>query len=184
MLFRSQVDYIGYSPGLNKYTHIMMTELDKSMVYQHGEWVPEVGSFVFAMAAPLDSPKGTPRSVSTDYNFSPQGIAVTMTMQNGTKPIRRVRMMLTKSAQPDAPRGADGMPSGGNVNVRFEQGDPAKMRAQMQQAIGQMTAQKQAMQQYVQTMNLGWDSQMSGMMRDAMSQGVTDQTRDVLRGPE
>ena len=40
---------------------------------------------VFAMAAPLDSPSGTPRSVGVEYGFSDAGIAVTMTMQNGTK---------------------------------------------------------------------------------------------------
>jgi hypothetical protein len=51
-----QKEYFGYSPGLDKYTHVVLTELDKSMIYQHGEWMAEVGSFVFAMAAPLDTP--------------------------------------------------------------------------------------------------------------------------------
>ena len=179
-----QTDYFGYSPGLNKYTHVMLTELDKSMVYQHGEWMPEVGSFVFAMAAPLDSPKGTPRSVGIEYGFSDAGIAVTMTMQNGTKPMKRVRMLLTKSAQQDAPVGPDGMPTGGNVNMRVQQGDPAKMQAQMQQAVGQMTAQKQAMQQYIQGMNMGWDSQMDQMLDQEMDRGRAAQTAEILRGPE
>jgi hypothetical protein len=177
-----QTDYFGYSPGLNKYTHVMLTELDKSMIYQQGEWMAEVGSFVFAVAAPLDSPKGTPRSVGLEYGFSNAGIAVTMSMQNGVKPMRKVRMLLTKSTQPAAATGADGMPAGGNV--QYQQGDPAKMRAQMQQAVGQMTAQKQAMQQYIQGMNMGMDSQMDKMMDQQMDQGVTDQTRELLRGPE
>ncbi|MEI6474047.1 MAG: DUF1579 family protein [Planctomycetota bacterium] len=177
-----QTDYFGYSPGLNKYTHVLLTELDKSMIYQQGEWMAEVGSFVFAVAAPLDSPKGTPRSVGLEYGFSNAGIAVTMSMQNGVKPMRKVRMLLTKSTQPAAPTGADGMPAGGNV--QYQQGDPAKMRAQMQQAVGQMTAQKQAMQQYIQGMNMGMDSQMDKMMDQQMDQGVTDQTRELLRGPE
>ena len=177
-----QTDYFGYSPGLNKYTHVMLTELDKSMIYQQGEWMAEVGSFVFAVAAPLDSPKGTPRSVGLEYGFSNAGIAVTRSMQNGVKPMRKVRMLLTKSTQPAAPTGADGMPAGGNV--QYQQGDPAKMRAQMQQTVGQMTAQKQAMQQYIQGMNMGMDSQMDKMMDQQMDQGVTDQTRELLRGPE
>jgi hypothetical protein len=177
-----QTDYFGYSPGLNKYTHVMLTELDKSMIYQQGEWMAEVGSFVFAVAAPLDSPKGTPRSVGLEYGFSNAGIAVTMSMQNGVKPMRKVRMLLTKSTQPAAPTGPDGMPLGGNV--QYQQGDPAKMREQMQQAVGQMTAQKQAMQQYLQGMNMGMDSQMDKMMDQQMDQGVTDQTRELLRGPE
>ena len=180
-----QVDYFGYSPGLNKYTHVMLTELDKSMVYQHGEWMPEVGSFVFAMAAPLDTPKGTPRSVGLEYGFSDQGIAITMTLQSGVKPARKVRMLLTKSTQPAAPTGPDGMPTGGgNVNVRYQQGDPAKMREQMQQAMGQMTAQKQAMADYFKNMNQGWDSQMDQLMEKEVSRGVDDQTRQMLRGPE
>lgn len=177
-----QVDYFGYSPGLNKYTHVMLTELDKSMVYQQGEWMAEVGSFVFAVAAPLDSPKGTPRSIGLEYGFSNAGIAITMSMQNGVKPMRKVRMLLTKSTQPAAPTGTGGMPTG--ANVQYQQGDPAKMRAQMQQAVGQMTAQKQAMQQYIQGMNMGMDSQMDKMMDQQMDQGVTDQTRELLRGPE
>lgn len=179
-----QTDYFGYSPGLNKYTHIMLTELDKSMIYQHGEWMPEVGSFVFAMAAPLDTPKGTPRSVGLEYSFSPAGIAITMSMQSGTKPLRQIRMLLTKSTQPDAPKDASGMPTGGGMNVRYQQGDPAKMQAQMQQAVSQMTAQKQAMAQYLQQMNMGMDSQMDTMMDQQMDKGVGDQTKQLLRGPE
>lgn len=179
-----QVDYVGYSPGLRKYTHVMMTELDKSMVYQHGEWMPEVGAFVFAMAAPLDTPRGTPRSIGVQYAFSPAGIAVDMTMQSGMKPARTVRLLMTRSSQPDAATGPDGMPAGGNVRVQYQQGDPAKMRAQMQQAIGQMSAQKQAMAKYFQDMNMGWDSQMDQLMEKQVSQGVTDQTREILRGPE
>ncbi len=179
-----QVDYIGYSPGLRKYTHVMMTELDKSMVYQHGEWMPEVGAFVFAMAAPLDTPTGTPRSVGMQYAFSSAGIAVNMTLQSGMKPARNVRLLMTRSTTPDAPTGADGMPTGGNVRVQYQQGDPAKMRAQMQQAIGQMSAQKQAMAKYFQDMNMGWNSQMDQLMEKQVSQGVDDQTREILRGPE
>ncbi|MBM4099557.1 MAG: DUF1579 domain-containing protein [Planctomycetes bacterium] len=179
-----QVDYIGYSPGLRKYTHVMMTELDKSMVYQHGEWMPEVGAFVFAMAAPLDTPTGTPRSVGMQYAFSNAGIAVNMTLQSGMKPARNVRLLMTRSTTPDAPTGADGMPTGGNVRVQYQQGDPAKMRAQMQQAIGQMSAQKQAMSKYFQDMNMGWDSQMDQLMEKQVSRGVDDQTREILRGPE
>lgn len=179
-----QVDYIGYSPGLRKYTHVMMTELDKSMVYQHGEWMPEVGAFVFAMAAPLDTPTGTPRSVGLQYAFSNAGIAVNMTLQSGMKPARNVRLLMTPSTTPDAPTGAGGLPAGGNVRVQYQQGDPAKMRAQMQQAIGQMSAQKQAMAKYFQDMNMGWDSQMDQLMEKEVSRGVDDQTREILRGPE
>jgi predicted secreted Zn-dependent protease len=76
------------------------------------------------------------------------------------------------------------MPTGGNVRVQYQQGDPAKMRAQMQQAIGQMSAQKQAMAKYFQDMNMGWDSQMDQLMEKQVSQGVDDQTREILRGPE
>jgi hypothetical protein len=179
-----QVDYIGYSPGLRKYTHVMMTELDKSMVYQHGEWMPEVGAFVFAMAAPLDTPTGTPRSVGLQYAFSNAGIAVNMTLQSGMKPARNVRLLMTPSTTPDAPTGAGGLPAGGNVRVQYQQGDPAKMRAQMQQAIGQMSAQKQAMAKYFQDMNMGWDLQMDQLMEKEVSRGVDDQTREILRGPE
>jgi len=121
-----QVDYIGYSPGLHRYTHVMMTELDKSMVYQHGEWSPETSTFAFAMAAPLDTPRGTPRSIGVQYAFSPAGIAVDMTMQSGMKPARTVRLLMTRSSQPDAATGPDGMPAGGNVRVQYQQGDPAQ----------------------------------------------------------
>ena len=40
------------------------------------------------------------------------------------------------------------------------------------------------MQQYIQGMNMGMDSQMDKMMDQQMDQGVTDQTRELLRGPE
>lgn len=179
-----QVDYVGYSPGLRKYTHVMMTELDKSMVFQHGEWMPEVGAFVFAVAAPLDTPSGTPRSLGTQYAFSPAGIAVTMTLQSGLKPARTVRLLMTRSTAPDAATGPDGLPTGGNVRVQYQQGDPAKMRSQMQQAVSQMSAQKQAMAKYFQDMNMGWDSQMDQLMEKEVSRGVDDQTREILRGPE
>lgn len=179
-----QVDYFGYSPGLGKYTHVMMTELDKSMIYQHGAWMEEVGSFVFAMAAPLDTPRGTPRSIGLEYGFSDAGIAVTMTMQSGTKPARKVRMLLTRSAQPAAPTGPDGMPAGGNVRVQYQQGDPAKMRAQMQQAMSQMTAQKQAMAQYVRQMNMGWDGEMDKMMDKELDKGTDERTQELFRSPE
>ena len=179
-----QVDYFGYSPGLGKYTHVMLTELDKSMIYQHGAWMEEVGSFVFAMAAPLDTPRGTPRSVGLEYGFSDAGIAVTMTMQSGVRPARKVRMLLTRSTQPAAQVGPDGLPAGGNVRVQYRQGDPAAMRAQMQQAMSQMTAQKQAMAQYVRQMNMGWDGEMDRMMDKELDRGVDERTQELFRSPE
>ena len=51
--------------------------------------------------------------------------------------------------QPAAPTGPGGMPTGGNVRVVQRQGDPAQMRAQMQEAMAQMAAQKQAVMQYM-----------------------------------
>lgn len=180
-----QTDYFGYSPGLRKYTHIMLTELDKSMVYQQGEWMPEVGSMVFAMAAPLDTPRGTPRNISIEYGFEPQKITLTMTMQSGTKAPRTVRMLMTPSQQPNAPTGPEGLPTGqGNVRVQYQQGDPAQMRAQMQQAVGQMTAQKAAMAQYINTMNQGWDGQMDQLMNQQMDQGNREMDAQEFRGPQ
>lgn len=144
-----QVEYVGYSPGLRKYTHVMLTELDKSMIYQHGDWVPEASTMVFALAAPLDTPRGTPRNVGLTYTFARDRIECTMTMQSGTKAPRTVKMAFTRSTQPAAPTGPGGMPTGGNVRVVQRQGDPAQMRAQMQEAMAQMAAQKQAVMQYM-----------------------------------
>ena len=177
-----QVDYIGYSPGLRKYTHVMMTELDKSMVYQHGEWLKDAGAMVFGMAAPIDTPKGTPRNVGLEYGFDGKNIALTLTMQSGTKTPRTVRMLLTPSKQPAAPTGPEGLPTGaGNVRVAYQQGDPAQMRAQMQQAIGQMSAQKQAMSQYIKTMNKGWDGQMNQLLDSHMDDTFHDFDREQFR---
>lgn len=176
------VDFFGYSPGLRKYTHVMMTELDKSMVYQHGEWLKDAGAMVFGMAAPLDTPKGTPRNVSLEYGFDGKNIALTLTMQSGTKTPRTVRMLLTPSKQPSAPTGPQGLPTGaGNVRVAYQQGDPAQMRAQMQQAIGQMSAQKQAMAQYINTMNQGWDGQMNQLLDTHMDSTFNDFDREQFR---
>lgn len=177
-----QVDYIGYSPGLDKYTHVMLTELDKSMIYQHGEWQQDVGAFVFQMAAPLDTPGGTPRSVGMQYAFGDAGIDVTMTMQSGAKPARTVRMRFTRSTQPAAPTGPGGMPVGGGTQVAYRQGDPARMRAEMQQAMAQVTAQRQAVQQYFGSTNDAWDSQLGQAIKAESSRGMDDQTRDMLRG--
>lgn len=152
-----QVEYVGYSPGLRKYTHAMLTELDKSMIYQHGEWVPEASAMVFGLAAPLDTPNGTPRNVGLEYAFGRDRIDVTMTMQSGTKAPRTVKMTLTRSTQPDAPLGPGGMPTGGGVRVVQRQGDPAQMRAQMQEAMSQMAAQKQAVMQYMNRTSGGID---------------------------
>ena len=63
-------------------------------------------------------------------------------------------------------------------------GDPAKMRAQMQQAASQMTAQKQAMQKYIQGMNMGWDGQMAQIADREMDRVQDQQTAEILRGPE
>jgi hypothetical protein len=152
-----QVEYVGYSPGLGKYTHVMLTELDKSMIYQHGEWVPEASSMVFGLAAPLDTPSGTPRNVGLEYAFARDRITVTMTMQSGTKPPRTVRMEMTRSTRPAAPTDPSGMPSGGNVRMVQRQGDPAQVRAQMQEAMAQMAAQKQAVMQYMNRAGGGLD---------------------------
>jgi hypothetical protein len=168
-----QVEFVGYSPGLRKYTHVMLTELDKSMIYQHGEWMPDVSGMVFSNAAPLDTPDGAPRSVGLEYSFRDGGIQITMTMQSGTQAPQTVRMRLTRSAHPEAPTGPDGMPTGGNVRMVQRQGDPAKMREQMQQAIAQMTAQRQAMQQYM--------NQMSGSI-DGM--GNRPAPRGLFGGPQ
>ncbi len=176
------VDFFGYSPGLRKYTHVMMTELDKSMVYQHGEWLKDAGAMVFGMAAPIDTPKGTPRNVGLEYGFDGKNIALTLTMQSGTKTPRTVRMLLTPSKQPAAPTGPEGLPTGaGNVRVAYQQGDPAQMRAQMQQAIGQMSAQKQAMSQYINTMNQGWDGQMNQLLDSHMDDTFHDFDREQFR---
>jgi hypothetical protein len=126
----------------------MLTELDKSMIYQHGEWIAGGDGLVFAMAAPLDSPDGTPRTIGLQYVFAGKDVDVTMTMQQGVAVPRTVRMRLTPSKHPAAPTGPGGMPTGGNVRVVQQQGDPAKMRAEMQQAMAQMTAQRQAVQSY------------------------------------
>lgn len=177
-----QVDYFGYSPGLRKYTHIMLTELDKSMVYQQGEWMPDAGSMIFAMAAPLDTPRGTPRNISTEYGFEGDRITINMTMQSGTKAPRTVRMLLTRSQTPDAPTGPEGMPTGqGNMRVQYQQGNPAQMQAQMQQAVSQMTAQKQAMAQYINTMNQGWDGQMDQMMNQQIDRGLSEMDAQEFR---
>lgn len=152
-----QVEYVGYSPGLRKYTHVMLTELDKSMIYQHGDWVPDASTMVFALAAPLDTPRGTPRNVGLAYTFSGDRIECTMTMQSGTKAPRTVKMAFTRSTQPAAPTGPGGMPAGGNVRVVQRQGDPAQMRAQMQEAMAQMAAQKQAVMQYMNRTSGGID---------------------------
>jgi hypothetical protein len=107
---------------------------------------------VFGLAAPLDTPRGTPRNVGLAYSFGRDRIDCTMTMQSGTKAPRTVKMTFTRSTQPAAPTGPDGMPTGGNVRVVQRQGDPAQMRAQMQEAMAQMAAQKQAVMQYMSQM--------------------------------
>lgn len=178
-----QKEYFGYSPGLDKYTHVVLTELDKSMIYQHGEWMAEVGSFVFAMAAPLDTPRGTPRSVGYEYTFGQGTIAITMTMQSGVKQPRHIRMLLTKSKQPDAPRNENGMPTG-SPKIQYARGDPAKIQQQMQESMSQMSAQKQAMAQYINGMDMGWDAEMDHYMDMKMDQEVGNETRELMRGPE
>ncbi len=163
-----QVDFFGYSPGLRRFTHTMLTQLDKSMVYQQGVWIPESGTLQFTMAAPLDTPRGLPRAVGLEYSWIPGGqIAVTMTMQAGTQPARTVRMMLSPSPEPAAPTGPEGMPTGG---VSALSGDPATANAQtMQKALAQMSAQKQAMQQYMANMRKQ-AQQMSDQMNSLTSQ--------------
>jgi hypothetical protein len=144
-----QIDYFGYSPGLRRFTHTMLTQLDKSMVYQQGVWIPESSTLSFTMAAPLDTPRGTPRAVGLEYAFLPGGqIALTMTMQSGAKPPRTVRMMLTPSQEPPAPTGPNGLPNGTLSGMRQA---PANM-AQMQKTLQEWNAQKQAMQQYMGSM--------------------------------
>jgi hypothetical protein len=169
-----QVDYIGFSPGLGKYTHVMLTELDKSMIYQHGEWIAGGDGLVFAMAAPLDSPDGTPRTIGLQYVFAGKDVDVTMTMQQGVAVPRTVRMRLTPSKHPAAPTGPGGMPTGGNVRVVQQQGDPAKMRAEMQQAMAQMTAQRQAVQSYF--------NQVSGSIDGSAGSPAPD-TSSLFGGP-
>lgn len=160
-----QVDYFGYSPGLRRFTHVMLTQLDKSMVYQQGVWIPESNTLSFTMAAPLDTPRGTPRAVGLEYGWLPDGrIAVTMTMNSGAQPARTVRMMMTPSQEPPAPTGPEGMPLGGVSALRGTDGTPANM-AQMQKALAQMSAQKQAMQQYMTNMHKQV-RQMSQQMTD------------------
>lgn len=143
-----QVDFFGYSPGLRRFTHTMLTQLDKSMVYQQGVWIAESSTLSFTMAAPLDTPRGTPRSVGLEYSWIPGGqIAVTMSMQTGAKPPRTVRLMMTPSKEPAAPVGPEGMPTGGVAALKSGTADAATM----QRALAQMNAQKQAMQQYMAT---------------------------------
>ncbi len=142
-----QIDYFGYSPGLRRFTHTMLTQLDKSMVYQQGVWIEESGTLSFTMAAPLETPRGMPRAVGLEYSFLPSNqIAVTMSMQSGAGAPRTVRMMLTPSQEPAAPTGPSGMPNG-SIEAMQQQGS-ANME-QMQKAITQWNAQKQAMQQYM-----------------------------------
>ncbi|MBL9141739.1 MAG: DUF1579 family protein [Phycisphaerae bacterium] len=155
-----QVDYFGYSPGLRRFTHTMLTQLDKSMIYQQGVWIAEGETLSFSMAAPLDTPRGMPRSVGLEYAFLPSNqIAVTMTMQSGADAPRTVRMMLTPSKEPAAPTAPNGMPIGTMA------GSPpsAASMQQMQQTLAQMNAQKQAMQQYMANMK-GQAQQMSEQM--------------------
>ena len=179
-----QVDYIGYSPGLRKYTHVMLTELDKSMVYQHGEWSPEAGAFVFSMAAPLDTPRGTPRSVGLEYAFDGTGIDATMTVQTGTKPMRTVRMRMTRSSSPDAPTGPGGFPTGeGQAQVRVRQGDQAAMQEEMRQAMAQVTSQRQAVQQRFNSTNAAWEA-MFGSVRSAPGVAPATSARESMQGPD
>jgi hypothetical protein len=178
-----QVDYIGYSPGLHRYTHVMMTELDKSMVYQHGEWSPETSTFAFAMAAPLDTPRGTPRSVGMEYAFGDGGIDVTMTMQSGTKPARTVKMRLTRSAHPAAPTGPGGFPSDGRPQVRVMQGDPARMQQEMGAAMAQLTAQRQAAAQAFNGTNEAWDVQFGQVLRPDGADAAA-KARESMQGPD
>ena len=178
-----QVEYIGYSPGLHKYTRVALTELDKSMIYQHGEWSQDVGAFMFQMAAPLDTPSGTPRAVGMQYAFSDSGIDATLTMQSGTKPARTVKMRFTRSQQPAAPAGPGGSPiAGGAPRIQYRQGDPAKMQEEMRQAMAQVTAQRQAVQQYFGGANDGWDSELGKAVQAESSRGMNDQTRSILQG--
>lgn len=157
-----QIDYFGYSPGLRRYTHAMLTQLDKSMIYQQGVWLPEANTLSFTMAAPLDTPSGKPRNVGLEYSWMPNNqIAVTMSMQSGAGPLRTVRMMLTPSKEPAAPTGPGGMPTGG---LSALSGGQANM-ATMQKALGQMNAQKQAMQQYMSNMR-----QQTQSLSDQMNQ--------------
>lgn len=161
-----QIDYFGYSPGLRRFTHTMLTQLDKSMVYQQGVWIAESSTLSFTMAAPLDTPRGTPRAVGLEYSFLPSGqIALTMTMQSGAKPARTVRMMLSPSQEPAAPTGPNGLPNGTLAGM---QQAPANM-ADMQKTLAQWNAQKQAMQQYM------------GSMRSQMQQ--ISQQMDTLTNP-
>lgn len=144
-----QIDYFGYSPGLRRFTHTMLTQLDKSMVYQQGVWIPESETLSFTMAAPLDTPRGRPRAVGLEYSFIPGGqIAVTMNMSTGAEQPRTVRMMLTPSQEPAAPVGPNGLPNGAIAGM---QQAPASM-ADMQKTLAQLNAQKQAMQQYMSSM--------------------------------
>ncbi|MFO0782718.1 MAG: DUF1579 family protein [Phycisphaerales bacterium] len=156
-----QIDYFGYSPGLRRFTHTMLTQLDKSMVYQQGIWVPESSTLSFSMAAPLDTPSGKPRAVGLEYSFiTPGQIAVTMTMQSGAKSPRTVRMMLTPSKAPPANMQPSGMPDGSIPAMATG----ANSMEQMQKAIMQMNSQKQAMQQYM----AGMHQQMQQMQQQMM----------------
>ena len=51
----------------------------------------------------------------------------------------------------------------------------------MQQAVAQMTAQKQAMAQYINTMNQGWDGQMDQMMNQQMDRGLSEMDAQEFR---
>jgi hypothetical protein len=66
------------------------------------------------------------------------------------------------------------MPTGGNVRVVQQQGDPAKMRAEMQQAMAQMTAQRQAVQSYF--------NQVSGSIDGSAGSPAPD-TSGLFGGP-
>ena len=179
-----QVDYIGYSPGLHRYTHVMMTELDQSMVYQHGEWSPEAGTFAFAMAAPLDTPRGTPRSVGLEYAFADGAIGVTMTMQSGTKPMRTVRMRLTRSAHPAAPLGPGGFPTGaGDAQAAAAPPDMARMQEQARLAMAQMTAQRQAIAERFGSSNAAWDAQFGKVLMPDDPDPAA-RARDAMQGPD
>jgi hypothetical protein len=52
----------------------------------------------------------------------------------------------------------------------------------MQQAMAQVTAQRQAVQQYFGSTNDAWDSQLGQAIKAESSRGMDDQTRDMLRG--
>jgi hypothetical protein len=47
-----------------------------------------------------------------------------------------------------------------------------------------MSAQKQAMAQYINGMDMGWDAEMDHYMDMKMDQEVGNETRELMRGPE